>query len=130
MDWQECIQKNIVKEVSSNKAKIQSIREIASLKILSANTLPKEHYISIITLLYDALRETLEAKALEEGYKVYNHECYAAFLQEILKKTREAQEFDVIRKVRNGINYYGKKVAPEEAEDIIQTIKKLIEEFK
>jgi len=129
MDWRECIEKEIVKEASTNTHKIRSLKEIASLKRKSANTLPKEHHISIITLLYDSLRETLEATALGKGYKIYNHECYKAFLQEILNEEYSAQQFDMIRKVRNGINYYGRKVQPEEAQEIITTIQQLIQKF-
>lgn len=129
MDWRECIEKDIVKETSTNTHKIRSLKEIASLKRKSANTLPQEHHISIITLLYDSLRETLEATALEKGYKIYNHECYRAFLQEILNEGHSAQQFDMIRKVRNGINYYGRKVRPEEAQEIITTIQQLIQKF-
>jgi hypothetical protein len=98
-------------------------------KILSANYLPKEHIVARISLLYDALRELLEAQALEKGYKIYNHECYTAFIKEILKKSPQGDTFDSLRKIRNGINYYGKDVSTEEAEHIINNLKKLIEEF-
>ncbi|MBW6451950.1 MAG: hypothetical protein K0B02_04460 [DPANN group archaeon] len=129
MDWTECIKSRTVKDVSEDKNRIQSIREIALLKIKSANFLPEDHIISKISLLYDALRELLEAKALENGYKIYNHECYIAFLKEILNKSKEGYLFDNLRKIRNGINYYGKTVDSEDAEKIIIDLKKLIQEF-
>jgi len=130
MDWKECIQKRIVKDVKEDKNLIKSIREIAETKILSADTLPDEFSIVKITLLYDALREILESVALEQGFKIYNHECYSAFLKEILNLPGEADLFDKIRKIRNGINYYGKKVQQEEAESIITNLKQLILKFK
>lgn len=130
MDWTGCIKSRTVKEVSEDKNRIQSIRAIAQLKIKSADFLPDDHIISKISLLYDALRELLEAKALENGYKIYNHECYTAFLKEILNKSKDGDLFDSLRKIRNGINYYGKTVDSEEAEKIIQDIKILIDEFR
>lgn len=114
MDWGECIKNKIVKDVNVDINKINSIRKVAYEKIKSANYLPDDHMISKITLLYDALREFLEAKALEKGFKIYNHECYTAFLKEILEKTKEANLFDEIRKIRNGINYYGRQIDEEE----------------
>lgn len=130
MDWQECIKEKIVKNINEDRNKINSIKHIAQLKIESANYLPENHFITKITLLYDALRELLESKALELGYKVYNHECYGAFLKEILKKSVEADNFNNLRKIINGINYYGKKVDLEESEYLIKNLKKLIEIFK
>lgn len=42
----------------------------------------------------------------------------------------EADMFDELRKIRNGINYYGRKVNKEEAEKIINKLKMLISKFK
>ena len=126
VDWNECIKKKIVKDVKEDKNMIKSAREIAKVKIDSANALPERLFIGKITLLYDALREYLECIALENGFKIYNHECYTPFLKEILNKPREAETFDRLRKIRNGINYYGRKVNNEEAEQIIKELKDLI----
>lgn len=130
MDWEECIKNNIIKEVNVDSNKINSIKKIAQEKIKSANFLPDSHMISKITLFYDALREILEAKALENEFKIYNHECYKSFIKEVLKKEKEAKLFDEMRKIRNGINYYGKQVDKEESIYIIKNLKKLIGEFK
>ncbi|MBU0471065.1 MAG: hypothetical protein KKF65_00445 [Nanoarchaeota archaeon] len=126
VDWKECIKKRIVKDVKEDKNMIKSAREIAKVKIDSANALPERLFIGKITLLYDALREYLECIALENGFKIYNHECYTPFLNEILNKPGEAETFDRLRKIRNGINYYGRKVNNEEAVQIIKELKDLI----
>src|SRR3989344_1212322 len=119
MDWNECTKKRTAKETKKDINLIKSMKEIAEIKIKSADSLSEELFIGKITLLYDALREYLECLALEEGYKIYNHECYTPFLKEKLNLSREADIFDELRKIRNGINYYGRKVAKEEAEEII-----------
>ena len=72
----------------------------------------------------------MESIALENGFKIYNHECYSAFLKEILHLSMEADLFDKLRKIRNEINYYGKKVQQEEAESIIKDLKQLTMGFK
>ena len=130
MDWRECIQQRIVKDVKKDSNLISSMREIAALKIRSADALPKELFIGKISLLYDALRELLESTALEHCFKIYNHECYSAFLKEILGLSNEANMFDTLRKIRNGINYYGRMVGEEEAIQILKDLKLLIAKFR
>ena len=130
MDWRECIRKRIVKNVKKDRNLIRSTREIAEIKIKSAMLLPGELYIGKISLLYDALREYLESLALDNNYKIYNHECYTAFLKEILNYPKEAEEFDKLRKIRNAINYYGRKVSKEEAKEIIKNLIHLIKRIK
>lgn len=129
MDFKECMKKKIIKQASLDHNKIKAIRSIAKQKMLSADYLPKEHIIAKITLYYDVLRELLEALALEKGYKIYNHECYRAFLKEIMNLSREGDLFDILRRVRNGINYYGKNVDNSESKQIIADLKSLIKKF-
>jgi len=129
MDWRECIKDKMVKDVKKDTGLINSVKETAKLKIRSAEILPDELYLVKIILFYDALREYLECLSLERGYKIYNHECYTAFLKEILNLSREADIFDRLRKTRNGINYYGLKVSREEAKEIIKDLRTLINKF-
>src|SRR3990167_4613138 len=125
MDWEECCGRDIAKDVKADKDMISSLiktsknksdtEEMIKLSAITAS--------SKITLAYDSLRELLEALALKKGYKIYNHECYAAFLREVLNKGEKAEEFDEIRKIRNGVNYYGKEILAEETREIIKRIK-------
>jgi hypothetical protein len=106
---------------------------IASLIKSSANKMKSENSLMIseitaaskLSLAYDSLRELLEASALKKGYKIYNHECYTAFLKEVIGESVKGDEFDEIRKVRNAVNYYGKSISTEETTDIILKIKNL-----
>ena len=127
MDWQECINKRIVKNVSIDEELIKS------LIISSKNKLESESQLSMtettasskLSLAYDSLRELLEALALKNKYKIYNHECYTAFLKEILSQSGKGDEFDEIRKIRNDVNYYGKDISIKEVNAIIKRIKSL-----
>lgn len=127
MDWRECCAKRIIKDVKSDEDMIKSLIKTSKNKLESEKKLPMNEItaVSKFTLAYDSLRELLEALTLKYGYKIYNHECFSAFLKEMIKKGKEGDEFNEIRLIRNDVNYYGKDISVEEAEDIIERIKKL-----
>jgi hypothetical protein len=81
--------------------------------------------VSKFSLAYDSLRELLEALAIKNGYKIYSHECFTAFLKEILNENEKGDEFDEIRKIRNEVNYYGKELMTKEADEMINRVKNL-----
>ena len=127
MDWQECSNKRIVKNVKLDADMIKSLIKSSKNKLESENklTMSSVTAASKLSLAYDSLRELLEALALKNGYKVYNHECYTAFLKEIVGESNKGDEFNEIRKTRNAVNYYGKDLSIEEAEKVIERIKNL-----
>jgi len=82
------------------------------------------------SICYEFLREALEALSIKKGYKIYNHDCYTAFLKEIAGKENMSLQFDRYRKIRNRINYYGKEIEPKDAEKIKKEIFTLISEIR
>ncbi len=127
MDFKDCIKKKIAKEVSEDKELIDSLLKTSQNKLDSESQLELNDVTSSskISLLYDSLRELLEALAIKNRYKVYNHECYTSFLKEILNESVKGDEFDELRKIRNSINYYAKEVSVSEAKDILERLRKL-----
>mgnify|MGYP001611765529 CR=1 FL=1 len=127
MDFDECIKKRIAKEVKEDKELISSLIKTSQNKLDSEKKLELSEVTSgsKISLLYDSLRELLEALAIKNGYKIYNHECYAYFLKEILNESNKGDEFDELRKIRNSINYYAKDISVEEAKEVLERIRKL-----
>ena len=127
MDWKECCSRRIAKDVKPDIGMIASLTKSGKNKSESESKLEMSNITagSKLSLAYDSLRELLEALSLKNGFKVYNHECYAAFLKEVMKESYKADEFNEIRKVRNAVNYYGKEISTEEASEIIARIKKL-----
>ena len=127
MDWEDCCSRRIAKNVKPDVEMIISLTKSSRNKLESESKLIMNEVTasSKLSLAYDSLRELLEALALKNGYKVYNHECYTAFLKEIIKENYKADEFDDIRKIRNAVNYYGKEMSVEEVNEIIAKIKKL-----
>jgi len=131
MDFNECLKKRIVKEVNEDEELIVSLIKTSQNKLDSEKKLELTEITSgsKISLLYDSLRELLEALAIKNGYKIYNHECYTHFLKEILNESVKGDEFDELRKIRNAINYYAKNISIDEAKDILERIKRLREEI-
>lgn len=131
MDWTDCMKSRFVKQAKSDLNMEKSLAESASRKLKTQAMLALNDTTasSKIVLAYDALRELLEALALSKGFKLYNHECYCAFLSEVMGKSSLGERFDRIRKIRNNINYYGFHVKSDEAEQIISEIESLIAEI-
>ena len=127
MDWEECIKKRIVKDIKIDKDLIEALIKSSNNKLESENKLLMADVTasSKLSLAYESLRELLEATAIKKGYKIYNHECYAAFLKEIIGESNKGDEFDDIRRIRNAVNYYGKDISIPEADEFINKIKAL-----
>ncbi|MEK6922593.1 MAG: hypothetical protein AABX08_02215 [Nanoarchaeota archaeon] len=127
MDWKECCDKKIAKNVKLDENLINSLKKTSENKLKSSEELIMNEInaASKVPLAYDSLRELLEALSLKKGYKIYNHECYTAFLKEIIGESEKGEEFDKIRIERNAINYYAKEISLEEAKDLIDKIKHL-----
>lgn len=132
MDFEECLKKRIAKEVKEDKDLIISLLKTSQNKLDSEKKLELNEVTagSKISLLYDSLRELLEALAIKNGYKIYNHECYTHFLKEIVNESAKGDEFDELRKIRNSINYYAKDISIEEAKDVLKRIRELREKIE
>ena len=124
-DWKGCVDSLTAKRIRPDEGKIKSLLESSKKKLESEGRLEMDDVTSVskFSLAYESLRELLEALAIKKGYKIYNHECYTYFLKEIISESAKGDEFDAIRKVRNGVNYYGKELSPQQAEKIIKQIK-------
>ena len=127
MDWEECCNKRIVKSVKPDADMMNSLAKSSKNKLESESKLMMSDVTasSKLSLAYDSVRELLEVLALKNGCKIYNHECYSAFLKEIIGESSKGDEFDDIRKTRNAVNYYGKHISTEEANEVITRIKNL-----
>ncbi|MFC1722973.1 hypothetical protein ACFL0V_02440 [Nanoarchaeota archaeon] len=132
MDWDECNTKNYVKRISVDTELVESLIISSEKRFHTAERLKVDDTTAstLVTLYYDTLRELLEAQSILKGFKIYNHDCYCAFLKEVLVEKEIGDSFDRFRKIRNGINYYGKDIDVQSAADIIEEIKVLIDVVK
>jgi len=124
MDWEECRDKKFIKEVARDEYLINSLIKSSKKKSESSKRLKLDSITASakISLVYESLREILEAFAIKKGFKVYNHECFCAFLDEICNDKISSEKFNRFRIIRNQINYYGKEISVEEAEIIIKDL--------
>lgn len=132
MDWKECkdsrLAKSIKPDINLAKSLIKSAeKRLKSQELLELNETTSE---SKVSLSYDALRELLEALAILKGFKIYNHECYCAFLKEIMKESVLGDLFDKQRKIRNSINYYGDEITVDEARAVLGQMTELISKIR
>jgi hypothetical protein len=128
MDLEYYRKKDIVKSVKPDHDLIAALIKTSEKKRLSSDQLKLSDITasSKLTLAYDSLRELLEALAIKNGLKIYSHEAYTPFIQDILKDTNLAARFDQFRKIRNSVNYYGGDINAREAEPLIAEIKQTI----
>jgi hypothetical protein len=132
MDLDECKQKRLIKKIKPDSPLIISLIETGNRKIQTNNQIELNDITAStkVTIIYDSLREILEAVAIQRGIKIYNHECFCAFLTEICGEELFSVKFNKFRKIRNSINYYGKNITLKEAEIIIQEMIHLRKEIK
>ena len=132
MDWKTCRKERLVKEIKPDNNLVASLITSSGRKQECSKMLPLSEVTAAakISLAYDALREILEALSVSKGCKIYNHDCYCAFLKEILHEYAMSEEFDKFRKLRNRINYYGKDISANDAELLLIGINDLIEKIK
>ena len=129
MKWETCIREHIVRQDTHKevqKLREQSLNTFKTAQNLSVDRVQRR---SKILLLYDAVRERLEAITCREGYDVHNHECYRAFLQECMNATDLAQQFNALRILRNKLEYDGYTLSGDEAQDAVTSLKKLFHEL-
>ncbi len=132
MRWEDCNDNKKVRKASPDESLIKSLLEMSANKIKVISSLPLNETTASVVLVeyYEALREVAEAIASKNGFKVYSHECLTSMLQYLVREEIIAQKFDRFRKLRNGINYYGKPASLEEARRAVKEIPSVIDELK
>ena len=122
--------KVIIGEKDREKAKALVKMSENNRKVIETIELTETTASPVFSLLYESLREIIEAMCLLEGYKVYSHEAFTSYLERIHEE-KIAVVFDRFRKLRNGINYYGKPVSinvTSEAKKEIANLSKILRE--
>ena len=125
------IKRGQVRKATKDVALIKSLILMteSDLRFLENTKIDGDSARKVMSNYYDCIRSIIEALALEEGYKVYSHEAFTIFLEE-KDENLLAQKFDRFRKIRNGINYYGKLISPDEVQEHKEEIKKMIGQLK
>ena len=119
--------KKAVKDIQLAKSLVETAEQ--DLEFLGSIALSSISSRKIVSNYYDVLRSLLEADASLSGFKVYSHEAFTYYLKEN-QEENSSSKFERLRKIRNAINYYGKSISMEEAEDTVNELKNFIEQIK
>jgi len=130
--FEKALQTGEAREIDKDSIRAKSLIKSSEDALLSAKELSlKEHnYKAIIRELYESLRQYAEALGYLKGYKFSSHEVITHFLKEIIQEENISIKFDRYRKLRNGINYYGRDVSKETVESALKEIPSLITRLK
>jgi len=123
MDLDDCFKKGLIKRTEINRELIISLTEMSRIKEMATKTaqINSLNISAYVSMAYDSLREVLEAICISNGYKVLSHICIGELLKSLLEDF-DYDEFDRIRYIRNGINYYGTKVELSQGKEVINKI--------
>ena len=126
MDLNECYRKGLVKKTKINKELIKSLIEMSDIKENTVNAahIDDSNISAYVSMAYESLREVLESICILNGYKVISRICLGKLLKDIISNF-DYYEFDRMRYIRNGINYYGTKVDFDQGKEIIKKIFKM-----
>lgn len=120
MDLEDCKRKGFIKETKVTVSRIHSLLQMADSKEIAVKSavITDVTISAYVSLAYDSLRESLEALCILFGYKVSNHICIGELVKTLIPSF-QFHDFDRLRFIRNGINYYGEKVMFEQGKELI-----------
>ena len=132
MKLNDFIKKGLVKKSEKDKSLAKSLIKTSTKDLQFLNTIKinENSARKVISNYYDCLRSIIEAIAVLEGIKSYSHEAFTYYLKENKREDLLAEKFDRFRKIRNGIEYYGKEISIEEAKEYKKDVLNIIDSLK
>ncbi len=133
MNFEYFVEKGDVKMQSvdenlANALKKESLERIHFVRRLIKNL---ENPKYIVENIYDLLRELIEAKLAADGFKSYSHEATIIYLRKFKDFTdAEIKFLDELRKIRNGLKYYGKTIEKDKAQKVVEFMESLVPKLK
>lgn len=112
------------KDISLSKSLYMTA--LNDLEYLKIQEITKISARKIVVNYYDCLRQILESMSSLDSYKIYQHEAFKYYLIE-KDENVISEKFDRFRKIRNKINYYGEDISIDEAKEVTQEIKRIID---
>lgn len=123
MELDDCYKKGLIKRAKINRELAKSLVEMSEIKEITVRKANVDDFniSAYISMAYDSLREILEAICVLNGYKVLSHICLGELLKKIIDDF-DFNEFDRLRFIRNGINYYGTRIDFMQGKEILGKI--------
>ena len=133
MQFENSMRGGYVKRIEKDTLRAKSLIKVADDALIASTKeleIKEHNYNSILRELYEALRQYCEAIGFLQGYKFESHEVITYFLKEVLKEGRISEKFERYRRLRNGLNYYGRGIAKETAEIAKKEVPEIVNELK
>lgn len=132
MEFSDFIGQGKVKKGQGDKHLAASIIKMSEQDLKFIDSIPVNSLSArkLVCNYYDVLRSVIEAISALDGFKVYSHEAYTYYLRELKNEERLSYQFDRLRKIRNGLEYYGMGISAEEAASNIKEIKSMVKALK
>ena len=122
--------------ISKNTVRAKSLKEMAEERLADIKHEKKPY--KIVEQYYEIIKELITAIMYSDGFKTLSHKALVLYLGSNYDKFFSKDEFiliDEIRRLRNDILYYGKKVdsaflinKEEQLENIIKQLLKIVNE--
>jgi len=129
-NWNDCLFNNLVKTITPDTRRADSLKETANERISLVKEVNKKNCNFVFEDYYTSLIELIQAMAFKAGFNILNHVCLGYYLRDILKKKDLYVVFDDLRYKRNSLTYYGSKMDYETAKQAVEKCKKIIRELK
>lgn len=118
--------KKQTQDLHQARALVRESRERLHMAKMIAST-QKQKYV--LENAYESIREFIDAIMIADGYKSYSHEASVAYLLQLGFPISDAMNVDRLRKLRNGIKYYGEDVTNEEAGASLKIAEEMIKKL-
>ncbi len=117
--------------ISKDRERAKDLIEMAEERVEMLRLIPKDKAYKIVEEHYEIIKEMLTAIMYLDGYKTLSHIKLIEYFSENYKKldSNQIRLIDTLRKYRNGIVYYGKKISRDflrNNEDDIKEIAKTL----
>lgn len=131
MRMNDCFDEGLVRKINPDMQRSKSLFSMAEVRIdlINKNPVEEDSASVIFTLMYDSLLEMAHAIAALKGYKILNHVCTVSFIED-LGMHDTAVKFDNYRKIRNSVNYYGKRLKMDFVKLSLEEMKRVYSRLK
>lgn len=123
--------KEDVFSISPDSERAESLLEMALDRLELLRLIPKDRVYKIVEEYYEILKELLTAVMYIDGFKTLSHVKlieYFASRYDILEEG-EISLIDQLRKHRNGIVYYGRKLSGDFLENNEDSVKGVVDKL-
>ncbi len=118
-------------KISKNIERAEDLFEMAKERLEILKLIPKDKTYKLVEEYYEIIKELLTAVMYADGYKTLSHIKLIEYfsLNYVELNSQEIRLINILRKFRNEILYYGKKISHDFMINYEKDIKKIIKDL-